>query len=205
MNPFHRSIMVMLGFVLAISACAPAQAIQPAQTQAGNPTESKPVAATEAQPTNTAEADPAWVTMDLTDVKTGKVFKISDFKGKVIMIESMAIWCPNCLREGKHMKELQTIYGRDDLVVVTLDIDLHEDPDMLKSYAQQNGFDWAFVVAPLPMMRDIGNLYGARFMDPTLSPTLVINRKSEIYKMGFGEKMTDGLVKAIDPFIKANN
>jgi hypothetical protein len=40
----------------------------------------------------------AWMDVELTDVATGQKFKISDFKGKTVMLESFAVWCPTCLR-----------------------------------------------------------------------------------------------------------
>jgi thiol-disulfide isomerase/thioredoxin len=188
-----RSLFFVIVFILVLSACAPAQQ----------------VSATQPQPVNTPQSAnaplpaPAWLSVELTDVSTGKSFTINDFKGKVVVIESMAIWCPNCLRQAQELKALRAIYGPEDLVVVTLDIDLNENAAMLSEYAKKYGFDWSFAVAPLALMRDVGNLYGALFMDPTLSPTLVVDRKGEVFKMGFGEKKADAMSKSLAPFIEA--
>jgi thiol-disulfide isomerase/thioredoxin len=188
-----RSLFFVIVFILVLSACAPAQQ----------------VSATQPQPVNTSQSAnaplpaPAWLSVELTEVSTGKSFTINDFKGKVVVVESMAIWCPNCLRQGQELKALRAIYGPEDLVVVTLDIDLNENAAMLSEYAKKYGFDWSFAVAPLALMRDVGNLYGALFMDPTLSPTLVVDRKGEVFKMGFGEKKADAMSKSLAPFIEA--
>jgi len=181
-----RSLFFILVFALVLSACAPAQQVSTPQPQPGN----APLPA------------PAWLSVELTDVSTGKSFTINDFKGRVVVVESMAIWCPNCLRQGQELKALRAIYGPDDLVVVTLDIDFNENAAMLSEYAKKNGFDWSFAVAPLALMRDVGNLYGALFMDPTLSPTLVVDRKGEVFKMGFGEKKAEAMSKSLAPFIE---
>jgi len=141
--------------------------------------------------------------MELTEATTGKVFTINDFKGKVVLIDSMAIWCPNCLRQALHLKDLRAIYGPEDLVVVSLDIDSHEDATMLAEYAKEAGFDWYFAVASMPLMHDVGNTYGALFLDPTLSPTLVVDRTGEVFKMGFGEKKTEAMRTSLAPMIAA--
>jgi thiol-disulfide isomerase/thioredoxin len=190
MKLFH-TLSIVLILALVLPSCATAQPVNAPQT-VNTP-----------QIVNTPLPPPAWLSMELTDVSTGKTFTINDFKGKVVVVESMAIWCPNCLRQGKELKALRAIYGPEDLVVVTLDIDLNEDDAMLADYAKTNGFDWSFAVAPLALMRDVGNLYGARFMDPTLSPTLVVDRTGEVFKMGFGEKKTEDLSKSLAPLIEA--
>ena len=60
--------------------------------------------AMKAKPTSGAMMEtPAWIMASLTDVRTGKGFKISDFKGKVIVVENMATWCPNCLQQQKQV------------------------------------------------------------------------------------------------------
>jgi thiol-disulfide isomerase/thioredoxin len=183
MKLFH-TLSIVLILALVLPSCATAQPVNAPQTA------------------NTPLPPPAWLSMELTDVSTGKSFTINDFKGKVVIVDAMAIWCPNCLRQAQHLKDLRAIYGPEDLVLVTLDIDLNENEAMLAEYAKKNGFDWPFVVAPLAMMRDIGNLYGARFMDPTLSPTLVVDRTGEVFKMGFGEKKAEDMSKSLAPFIK---
>jgi len=190
-----RSLFIILVFVLVVSACAPVQPVSIPEPQ-------KAANTPEAQPGNTPLPPPAWLSIELTDVATGKTFTINDFKGKVVLVESMAIWCPNCLRQAQHLKDLRAIYGPDDLVVVTLDIDLKEDATMLAEYAKKYGFDWSFAVAPLALMRDVGNSYGALFMDPTLSPTLVVDRKGEVFKMGFGEKKSEDMSKSLAPLIE---
>lgn len=154
---------------------------------------------------NTPKPPPAWLSVKFTDAVTGKDFMINDFKGKVVVVDLMAVWCPNCLREQQQLKALRDIVSPDDLVVVTLGIDLHEDAAVLKKYAQENGFEWRYAVAPLEAMRDIGNLYGARFMDPTLSPTLIVDRQGEIYTMNFGYKKAEDIKKAITPLVQAKS
>jgi thiol-disulfide isomerase/thioredoxin len=184
MKLFHSLPIV---FALVLSACATAQ----------------PVNAPQPQPSETLPPSPAWLSMELIEASTGKTFTINDFKGQVVVVDSMAIWCPNCLRQAMHLKDLRAIYGPEDLVIVTLDIDSHEDAAMLSEYAKEYGFDWFFAVAPMPVMHEVGNTYGALFLDPTLSPTLVVDRKGEVFKMGFGEKKTEAMRTSLAPLIAA--
>ena len=180
-----RSLVVI--FVFVLTACAPVQPIAPTQ-----PATASPMPLT-------------WLSVELTDASSGETFTINDFKGKVVLVDSMAIWCPNCLRQGLNLKSLRSMYSPDDLVLVTLDIDSHEDASMLADYAKQAGFDWRFAVAPLELQRNVGNVYGALFLDPTLSPTLIVDRSGEVYKMGFGEKKAEAMSKSLAPLIAAGS
>jgi len=50
-------------------------------------------------PTSGPAVIPAWMEIELVDVATGETFKISDFKGNPILLESFAVWCPTCLAQ----------------------------------------------------------------------------------------------------------
>src|SRR5688572_4459973 len=146
-----RIRLILLGFTLIMSACAPAQ------TDIINTTEPQStVAATTAAPT------PEWFDMELTDVQTGETFTMNDYAGKVVLLETMAIWCPNCVVQANEVRNLHKLLGNpDDLISVTLDVDFNEDEASLKEYASGYGFDWHFAVAPLEVARALGNLYTA--------------------------------------------
>ena len=46
---------------------------------------------------------PAWFSASLTDARSGQTFTINDFKGKVILVETLAQWCSNCLKQQKQV------------------------------------------------------------------------------------------------------
>ena len=109
---------------------------------------------------------PAWFSIQLTDVRTGATFSMNDFKGRVVLIETIAEWCPNCLFQQHQTRTLRTNLGNPaDLVLISLDVDSHEDEPSLKDYTEQFGFDWYFAVAPLELERALGNLYSAEVFE----------------------------------------
>ena len=217
-------VMLLLVFVLA--ACggtAPDVMEKPADTMMDKPTEEAmmphetPTAdAMMMHETPTAEAmmddpmpsddammeAPAWFSASLTNVHNDEAFTISDLKGKVILVETMAVWCSNCLKQQTQVKTLHASLGeRDDFVSIGIDIDPNEDAAKLKSFVEGNGFDWKYVVAPADVSRDISSLYGPQFLNPPSTPMLIIDRHGEAHPLPFGIKSADDLMKALQPFL----
>ncbi len=146
---------------------------------------------------------PAWFGAALTNVSSGEDFTISDFKGKVVLVETLAMWCPSCKRQQIQVKALHEALGMDeDLVSIGLDIDPNENAADLKAYTEANSFDWIYAVAPAEVSREIGALYGDQFLNPTSTPILVIDRHGEVHPMPFGVKSAADLQAFIEPFLK---
>jgi len=164
----------------------------------------------EAMPTPDAMANepagimegPAWFSAALTDARTGQAFSINDFKGKVVLVETMAIWCTTCLKQQGEVRALHEQFGnRDDLVSIGLGIDPNENADALKSYVESKGFDWLYAVPSVDVSREIASLYGDLYLNPPSAPMLVIDRHGDAHPLPFGIKSTDDLMQAIRPYL----
>lgn len=146
---------------------------------------------------------PAWFGAALTDVRTGETFKLSDLKGKVVLVETMAQWCPKCLEQQRQVQALREQLGaRDDLVVLGLDVDPNEDAATLKTYVEGHGFDWLYAVAPAEVAREMAQLYGDQFLNPSSTPMLIIDRDGEVHALPFGIKSAADLMNALEPYLK---
>jgi hypothetical protein len=147
---------------------------------------------------------PDWFGAQLTDVNSGEVLTVADLRGKVVLVETMAIWCSNCLRQQREIKALHEALGmRDDLVTLVLDIDPNEDADNLRAYADKHGFDWTYAVAPREVAREIGQLHGDQFLNPPSTPMLIIDQHGEVHLLPFGRKTVQDLQDALEPFLAA--
>ena len=145
---------------------------------------------------------PAWFNADLTNVNTSQTFKITDFKGKVVLVETMAVWCPTCLRQQNNVQALHEALGqRDDFVSVALDIDPNEEADYLQQHAAKHGFDWIYAVTGPEVAREIGQLYGPQFLNPPSAPMFIIDRHGTVHPLPFGVKDAQTLQDALEPFL----
>jgi len=146
---------------------------------------------------------PTWFSASLTDARTGETFRINDFRGKVVLVETMAIWCTNCLKQQGQVKALHEQLGvRDDFISIGLDIDPNENTEALKKYVESKGFEWWYAVPSADTSREIASLYGDQFLNPPSTPIVVIDRHGEAHPLPFGIKSADDLMQAIQPFLE---
>jgi cytochrome oxidase Cu insertion factor (SCO1/SenC/PrrC family) len=163
----------------------------------GSTTAVEPVAASATVPSKWD-----WFSVELTDAQTGETFTMNDFAGKVVLVETMAIWCPTCAAQANEVRNLHDLLDNpDDLVSVSLDVDLNEDQAALKEYVEGYGFDWHFAVAPLEVARALGNLYSAEYLNPPLSPMLIIDRDGNVHQLEYGKKSAEILQKSLEPHL----
>jgi cytochrome oxidase Cu insertion factor (SCO1/SenC/PrrC family) len=178
-----RIALLFLGVVMVMSACTSAQPPATAGPAIGVTT-------------------PDWFRIPLTDVQTGRTFTMADYKEKVVLVETMAIWCPNCLVQASQVRKLHEVLGNpEDLISVSLDVDPNETDASLKEYASSYRLTWHFAVAPLLVARALGNLYSAEYLNPPLSPMLIIDRAGNVHQLAYGLKDADTLQKTVEPYL----
>jgi len=83
-----------------------------------------------------ARTVPAFSGTDLS----GRKLSLADYKGKVVLLDFWATWCPPCRAEVPNLvKTYKANHGRGfDVIGISLDRDKAE----LKSYIKQNGMTW---------------------------------------------------------------
>jgi len=145
---------------------------------------------------------PAWFGATLVDVRTGQPFTINDLQGKIILVETLATWCSNCLKQQNQVLALHDLLGeRDDFVSVGLSIDPNEEASVLMNYVDERGFYWTYAIAPAEVSNEIARLYGDQFLNPPSTPMLIIDSYGEVHLLPFGIKDAQDLLDALQPFL----
>jgi cytochrome c biogenesis protein CcmG/thiol:disulfide interchange protein DsbE len=70
----------------------------------------------------------------LTDL-SGRNFRLSDYQGKVVVLDFWATWCDTCKQEIPHFIALQNKYGSQGLQVLGISMDDDEPP--VRQFQQQ--------------------------------------------------------------------
>jgi peroxiredoxin len=92
-----------------------------------------------------ADAKVANLNFTFKDIQ-GKSVKLSDYKGKVVLLDFWATWCPPCRKEIPGFIELFNSYQSRGLVVVGVSMDDADDIADVKRYAAQIGMDYPILL-----------------------------------------------------------
>lgn len=83
------------------------------------------------------------INFQFTDI-SGKVIQLSDFKGKWVLVNFWAPWCPLCWVEVPTLNELNK---RSDFVVIGVGLDYGPDEGVVRDTAKRHNLDFHAVVA----------------------------------------------------------
>jgi thiol-disulfide isomerase/thioredoxin len=133
-----------------------------------------------------------WRDAELRDVTTGETFRISDFEGKPVLLESFAVWCSTCLLQQKEIKKLKESDG-DSIIHISLDTDPNEDASAVTAHKDRHGFDWYFAVSPTNITEALIDEFGLGFVNAPNAPVVLICENQSTRFLESGVKTADEL------------
>lgn len=138
----------------------------------------------------------SWMNVELVDVLTGESFRVSDFYGKPILIESFAVWCSICLRQQREMAKLIEGEG-EGIVHISLDTDPNEDAEAVLAHANRHGFEWLFAVSPVDLTRTLIDIFGLTVVNAPRAPVILVEADGTARLLRNGVKTAASLVEEI--------
>ncbi|RMD65991.1 TlpA family protein disulfide reductase [Candidatus Pacearchaeota archaeon] len=139
-----------------------------------------------------------WARATFHNALTGEEFKIADFKGKTILVESFAVWCPTCKRQQEEIKALHEKLQDQNLVSISLDLDENEDEAKIVSHAQSNGFNWIFARSPNENSRFFIAEFGTDFAAAPFAPVVLVCPDGSYAMLKRGLKLESELEQALN-------
>jgi len=130
-----------------------------------DPTEEVPVG------TKIGDLAPGFTLKDLQ----GESISLSDFRGKVIILDFWASWCPPCRSSMPHLDEMRKRYQSEGLVVIAVSL----DPNIadISTFLEENEFTDLLVLWESPKVAQrVKTLYGVS----GIPHTFVIDRQGII-------------------------
>ncbi len=126
----------------------------------------------------TAKLAPNWELKDLN----GRTVRSSDFKGKVVILDFWATWCPPCRAEIPGFVELQKQYGKDDVVVIGISLD-DTKASVVRKFTDKLAVNYRVVLGDQDTTRAFGGI-------DAIPTTFIIDREGRIVSqhLGFTEK-----------------
>jgi thiol-disulfide isomerase/thioredoxin len=122
----------------------------------------------------------------------GKSFKISDYKGKIIIIDIMSIEVEECKIQHSYFKEILKEYN-DKMTIISLDYSEKDNEEKLSAYISQNEIKWTIVYSK--------NII-ASYQDKGGLPTIyIIDKDFNIAYERLGVASVSDLKKIIDSLL----
>ena len=135
-------------------------------------------------------------TLNLTD---GTVFKLSENRGKVVMLQFTASWCGVCRKEMPFIERDIWLPNKDNKDFVLVGIDREEPLEDVKKFAESTGVTYPLA---LDTNADVFASYAER--KSGIRRNILIDRDGRIVKLTrlFNETEFKELVQAIDSLLK---
>ncbi len=127
----------------------------------------------------------------------GETVRLSDFRGKTVVLNFWASWCPPCREEMPEFQELwdeRGEEGADDLVMLALDFLVQDTATDARNFIEGNGFTF-------PVLLDTTDgAVADRYRVRGLPATFFIDGEGVVrgvnYGPVFGNLLPDGVAKA---------
>lgn len=141
-----------------------------------------------------SEPDARPVPSRLFTTLDGSAATLTDFRGRVLVVNLWGTWCVPCRAELPELVELQDAYGEGNVVVLGIAVDSGE-PEEIREFADGFGVDypiWTLDMASA--MEDFGAV-GYPF-------TILVDREGTIVRRYYGPQTVETLSADIDPLLE---
>lgn len=100
------------------------------------------------------------------------IFRLTDKKGKTVILFGVAGWCGECIPEGKALTQVKKEYAQKGVEIIGVAFTKGDNNELLKQYKQVGGID-------IPLALDTDNVAG-KYQITKLETTYIINKNRKI-------------------------
>lgn len=126
----------------------------------------------------------------------GRIVRLSDYRGKVVVINFWATWCPPCRAEMPDLVKLQREYGRQGLQIIGITYP-PEKKDRVRRFARSLKVNYPIALGTSEIK--------ARFSsEETLPLTVVVNRDGKVTDIISGILLREEFDEKIKPLLTKN-
>jgi thiol-disulfide isomerase/thioredoxin len=93
----------------------------------------------------------------------GKTWTLAELRGRAVLLNFWATWCPPCRAEMPSLQQLAEIYGPEQLLVLALNVG--EGPRRIAQYLQSSGLNLTVLLDP---KSEAARAWGASVLPTTI-------------------------------------
>ena len=126
----------------------------------------------------------------------GRTVRLSDYQGKVVLINFWATWCPPCRAEMPEFVRLQRVHADQGLQIIGITYP-PEEKDRVRRFARSLGVNYPIILGT----RQLKDRFSS---DETLPLTVVINRDGKVSDIISGILLRQEFDEKIKPLLEKN-
>ncbi len=123
----------------------------------------------------------------------GNTVNLSDYSGKVVLINFFATYCPPCRMEIPDFIKLQKDFGQKGFIVIGISVD-NDGEQVLPPFVERLGINYPILLATSKVLKDYGNVYA-------LPVTFILDRDHKIVQKITGMVSEDELRPIIEELL----
>ncbi len=128
---------------------------------------------------------------------SGKEVKLSDYKGKVVIVDFWATWCPPCRKGIPDLIDLQKKY-KDNLVIIGISVDGTNTINDVKPFVKDQGINYPIVFTSEKVINDFGGI-------EAIPTSFIIDKDGNIVDSHVGLVPKDVLSNKIETLIQSKS
>lgn len=127
----------------------------------------------------------------------GDLRSLDDYRGRVVVLNLWATWCPPCIGEIPHLVDVHERIKTQGATIIGLALDSGSADGIVRFWRRTLDLEPAY---PLWMgtMHDAEAVFGAA----TLPVTLLIDREGMIRERFIGMQTAEDLLQALEPYLR---
>lgn len=125
--------------------------------------------------------------------KDGKTWSLESLRGKIVVLNFWATWCPPCRAEIPDFKKVYSKYRDKDVEFLGVSLD-HKGWKVIEPFLEQWEINYPVVLGSSEIARDYGNVR-------SIPTTFIIDREGMVVDSHVGAMNEDMLVKLFEKYL----